>query len=196
MPSLQGEAGRPEWYAHSGGSVMRYLLKYSIALVMVFAAFAEQTSDGWKPDFDKGTKYHAAGQWAEAERSYLSALSAARSLQPNSRPAAILEKLASLYLSRGQFARALVCLKDAIEVRTSSLNWQSEPQLVTDWNLLGAAYSSSGQPTDAINAHRQALELLGNTGEASAAGSVTYFLLGMAHDRQTRLAEAEANYQH
>ena len=175
---------------------MRYFLEYSVALVIIFSAVAEQTSDGWRAEFEKGIKHHAAGQWTEAERSYLSALSAARSRQPDSRPPAILENLSSLYMTRGQFARASPYLKEAIEVRTSSVDSQSNPQLVTDWNLLGAAYCALGQATDAIDAHRRALELLGNKGEASVAGSVTYFLLGMAHDRQTRLAEAEKDYQH
>ena len=174
---------------------MRYFLEYSVALVIIFSAVAEQTSDGWRTEFEKGTRYHAAGQWTEAERSYLGALSAARS-QPTSRPAAILEKLASLYMNRGQFARASAYLKEAVEVRTSSVDSQIDSQLVTDWNLLGGAYCALGQTTDAIDAHRRALELLGNKGEASVAGSVTYFLLGMAHDRQTRLAEAEKDYQH
>src|SRR5712692_492920 len=156
---------------------MRYLLEYSVALVIIFSAVAEQTSDGWRAEFEKGTKHHAAGQWTEAERSYLSALSAARSLQPDSKPPAILEKLSSLYMTRGQFARASAYLKEAVEVRTSSVDSQIDPQLVTDWNLLGAAYCASGQAMDAIDAHRRALELLGNKGEASLGAALHIFFL-------------------
>ena len=150
----------------------------------------------WKAEVEEGTQYQAAGRWNEAERSYLSALSAARSFQPQPLPLVLLEKLSSFYMLRRNFARAVEYLKQAIEVRASSADAQSDSELITDLNTLGGAYTSLGQTTDAINTQRRALDLLGKTSEHTVNGSLAYFILGMAHEREERLAEAEKDYRH
>jgi tetratricopeptide (TPR) repeat protein len=175
---------------------MKRIPAYVVAFALSLSALAESAPVSWKAEVEEGTKHQAAGRWNEAERSYLSALSAARSLQPQPLPLVLLEKVSSFYMLRRQFPRAVEYLKQAIEVRASSADAQSDSELITDLNTIGGAYSSLGQTTDAINTQRRALDLLGKTSEHTVNGSLTHFILGMAHEREERLAEAEKDYQH
>ncbi|MFA7257408.1 MAG: tetratricopeptide repeat protein [Kiritimatiellales bacterium] len=131
---------------------------------------------------DAGAQYTDEGEYAEAERAYL------RALENSPDNPAICFHLSTLYIQMGRFADAAKLLKELTEkfpdnpMVQNNLSWiyassetmkngklallharealLSAPAAPSVWNTLAEAYYVSGQYDQALQASKQALELL------------------------------------
>ncbi|MEE9606050.1 MAG: tetratricopeptide repeat protein [Candidatus Scalindua sp.] len=123
--------------------------------------------------FQKGYKYHQAGNLAAAATFYLKILDK----QPEHADTIFL--IGTLHLQQGNLDAATVFLKKTIELK---------PNYVTAYNNLGAALQKSGKLDEAIDSYRLAIKLKPDFAEVHSN-------LGTALKEQGKLDEAIASYR-
>ncbi len=117
------------------------------------------TPHSWERHIQAGLRAQNRGDFAEAEREFLAALSDARDI-PDHQLALrhTLNNLVEVYRSQAKYDEAVATIRQIIEIDESKLG-PDHPNVAASWNNLAEVYRSQGRRAEAEQAYRRALDI-------------------------------------
>ena len=164
--------------------------------ILCLASFAVAQDTAWEKYNKAGMKAYRQGQYAEAEKQWVSALKEAETFGPQDpRLATSLNNLAALYKAQGKYAEAEPLHLRALAIREKVLG-PEHPQVATSLNNLAELYRTQGKYAQAEPLYKRSLAIKEKVlGPEHPSVATSLNNLAALYKAQGHYAEAEPLYR-